>query len=464
MIKANQYFLTFLQIIVDSIILAFSLLLAYWIRFVSPFFHDGPRVLNLINYLHVLIFIIPVYLFCYFCLGLYKFNRRQNFYREIQRIFLANTLGVILTVTYLYYTKDVNYSRLMLGFFYLSTLIFMTIERYATRKFLRGLRARGYNINHIIVVGAGRIGRDFTKRIRDERELGYNIIGFVDDYFPKEEKWGIPVLGTTKEMKDILERNYVDEVVIALPNSSYQKINQVIDTCELAGVKTQVIPDYINLLQGSQPYIDELDGIPLINTRYIPLDNPFNNGLKRAFDIFGSSVLLLVLSPLLAVIAAAVKLTSPGPVIYKQKRLGRNRKEFTIYKFRSMRNDQPDKGTKGWTVKNDPRKTPLGTFLRKYSLDELPQLYNVLKGDMSLIGPRPELPYWVDQYKEKIPHYMIKHHVRPGITGLAQVRGWRGDTSIEERIKSDIDYIESWTPLLDLKILLLTPKAMLGGS
>ena len=408
--------------------------------------------------------IIPIYIILFAIFGLYKPIRTRRFYREGEMIFIADTVGILITVCWLYLTRNIYFSRLMLGYFYVFTILFVGLERYLIRKALTKLRAKGYNQKHIMIVGAGALGQQYARKAAENRELGYQITGYVDDYYPKEDKDGIPILGTTRELDQILETHRVDEVVIALPNTSQKRINDVIDICEFQGIKTQVIPDYFALIQGSKPSFDELDGIPLINTRYIPLDDPWKNVLKRSFDIVFSTLVLVILSPLLLVTAIGVKITSPGPVIYKQTRIGLNRKEFEIYKFRSMRNDVPDVGNKGWTTEDDPRKTKFGTFIRKTSIDELPQFWNVLKGDMSVVGPRPERPYWVNQFKEEVPHYMIKHHVRPGLTGLAQVEGWRGDTSINERIKADIRYIENWTPWLDIKIMFKTPAAMMKTS
>lgn len=469
MIKANQSFLNVVQVLIDMAVVALSLLLAYWIRFVSPFFTDGIRQMNFLNYFHLAIFIVPVFIVCYIFFGLYKPFRKVRFFKEVIKIITANTFGIMLTVSYLYFTKDINYSRLMLGYFYIGTNTFMILERYTVRHTLYYIRKRGYNMKHILVVGAGLVGQNFVKKIQEEKQLGYNVVGYIDDYYPKKEKNGIKILGTTQELENILNTNYIDEVVIALPNSSHKRINQVIDTCEFAGVKTQVIPDYINLLQGSKNniYLDELDGIPLINTRYIPLDDPINAGIKRAMDIAGSLLAITITSPIMLLAAIAVKVGSPGPIIYKQERIGKDRKPFTIYKFRSMTTDKvknKKNGEESWTVKGDKRVTKVGKFLRKYSIDELPQFFNVLKGDMSIIGPRPELPFWVEKYRQKIPNYMIKHHVKPGISGLSQIRGLRGDTPIDLRINADIEYIENWTPWLDLKIAFLTPKAMAGGS
>ena len=228
----------------------------------------------------------------------------------------------------------------------------------------------------------------------------------------------------------------------------------IIDTCEKEGVKSSLLPFYTKYLP-TRPYIDVVEGLPLINLRRVPLDNLVNGFLKRSFDILVSFVGLVLLSPVLLVVAIGVKCSSPGPVIYQQTRIGRRKKEFTMYKFRSMSlENNADMTT--WGTRKDNRRTGFGAFLRKYSIDELPQLWNVLKGDMSLVGPRPERPFFVEKFREEIPLYMMKHLVRPGITGWAQVNGWRGDTSIEERIKCDIYYIENWTFLFDIKILFLT--------
>ncbi|HZG78346.1 MAG TPA: exopolysaccharide biosynthesis polyprenyl glycosylphosphotransferase, partial [Paenibacillus sp.] len=253
----------------------------------------------------------------------------------------------------------------------------------------------------------------------------------------------------------IMEEKLIDEVIIALPLNAHHKLPYIIETCEKAGVKALIIPDYFDYLP-ARPYFDNFAGIPLINVRDIPLDELRNRVLKRGFDIIFSIICILITFPLLLAIAIGIKLTSPGPIIFKQERVGLNRRTFNMYKFRSMRmQTESDSDTK-WTVENDPRRTKFGAFLRRTSLDELPQFFNVLFGHMSVVGPRPERPYFVEQFKEEIPKYMVKHHIRPGITGWAQSNGYRGDTSIAERIKHDIFYIENWTFFFDIKIILKT--------
>lgn len=464
MIKSNQKYFNFLQFLLDMLSVSLALLFAWYIRFVSPFFPDWVRSLDVIAYVKLVIVLIPVYALIYYAFNLYKPFRKTPFFREAEKMLFANSLGLLIMVAYLYGTKSIHFSRIMLGFFYIFSNIFMMLERYIIRRTLRRFRAKGYNLKHIVIIGAGQTGMTFANKIKSDPHLGYNIVGFVDDYVACDRIEDIPVLGKTKDVVDILEEHRLDEVVIALSTNSYQKINKLIDVCEYQGVKTQVVPDYFHLIQGAKPAFDELDGIPLIYTRYIPLDEPINRGLKRLLDIFFSLTVIIVLSPFLLIVALLVKLTSPGPIIYKQVRVGMNRKEFEIYKFRSMRNDIPEVGETEWTVENDPRRTAFGTFIRKTSIDELPQFFNVLKGDMSVVGPRPERPFYVNQFKDEVPKYMIKHHVRPGITGWAQVNGWRGDTSIVERINCDIEYIEKWTLWWDIKIFFMTFVAVFKNA
>lgn len=456
MIKSNQHFFNFLLVVLDVLAVSAALLLAWYIRFASPFFTDGIRTMQFGAYVSLLVVIVPVYLVLFLILGLYKPYRKQRFTREFQEIILANMIGIIIIMSLLYLERSIHFSRVMLGLFFVFSIVLMGLERGTIRKMLRTMREHGYNIKHIIIIGAGALGQTFANKVLGDRQLGYQIHGYIDDYYPRSEKDGIPILGTTREIKEILEEHRVDEVIIALPNTSYKRINEVIDECEYQGIKTQVIPDYFNLVQGSRPAFDELDGIPLINTRYIPLDEPINKFIKRAFDLIFSLAFVIVFWWFYVIIAILVKVTSPGPVIYKQVRVGMNRKEFNIYKFRSMRNDIPEKGDTLWTTEDDPRKTKFGSFIRKTSIDELPQLFNVIKGDMSLIGPRPERPFYVNKFKDEVPKYMIKHHVRPGLTGWAQVNGWRGDTDIVPRIECDIEYIEKWTVWFDIKIFFKT--------
>lgn len=329
------------------------------------------------------------------------------------------------------------------------------VYRYTVKIMLRSLRHKGYNKQFIIILGAGTLGKRFYENLRNYPEMGYEVIGFLDDRAEWdfiEEKRYEPILGTLNELERVLNDKLIDEVIVALPLDAHHKFPDIIETCEKAGVRTLIIPDFFDYLP-SRPYFDNFAGMPMINVRDIPLDVLRNRVLKRAFDIAFSLVAIIITLPVMLVITIGLKLTSPGPIIFRQERVGLNRRHFMMYKFRSMKVSKQNTSDTVWTTENDPRRTRFGSFLRKTSLDELPQFFNVLFGHMSVVGPRPERPYFVEQFKEEIPKYMVKHHVRPGITGWAQSNGLRGDTSIEERIRYDIFYIENWSLLFDIKII-----------
>jgi len=256
-------------------------------------------------------------------------------------------------------------------------------------------------------------------------------------------------------LDEILKIGRLDEIAITLGLQEYDKLERIVVLCEKSGVHTKFIPDYLKIIP-TTPYTENLLGLPVIHIRYVPLNDSFNRTLKRTVDIFGAIVALIIFSPIMLIAAIGVKLSSPGPVFFKQERIGLHNRPFMMYKFRSMAQQTEADEAKGWTKKNDPRVTGFGRFIRKTSIDELPQMWNVLKGDMSLIGPRPERPQYVEKFKEEIPRYMVKHQVRPGITGWAQVNGYRGDTSISKRIECDLYYIENWSIGLDFKIIFLT--------
>ncbi|HAB59386.1 MAG TPA: undecaprenyl-phosphate glucose phosphotransferase, partial [Lachnospiraceae bacterium] len=293
-------------------------------------------------------------------------------------------------------------------------------------------------------------------RIRANPQWGYHVLGILDDTKQEGDMYkNIKILGGTHKLTELLEKNTIDEIAITLSISEYSKLEDLVAACEKSGVHTLFIPDYNNIIP-TKPYIEDLSGLPIINIRRVPLSNTFNKTIKRCIDIIGALVAIIIFSIPMLIVTIAIKTTSKGPLIYSQVRIGLHNKEFKMFKFRSMEIQSESAEKKAWTTLNDPRVTPIGKFIRKTSIDELPQLFNVLRGEMSLIGPRPERPYFVEKFKEEIPRYMIKHQVRPGLTGWAQVNGYRGDTSIRKRIDHDLYYIENWTLGLDIKILFLT--------
>lgn len=448
MIQENQRLLNRLNILLDGLIVFVSFLSGYWFRFYV--LRDGVIGVSFQEYLLVAALLIPIHLITYHIAGLYESHRKKRLYQELGRLFWLDLLDFALLQMLLFLTKSVNFSRLALLFFFCTNYFLLSVKRVILRKLLHRVRAKGYNQKNIVILGSGETALQIVREIRRSPELGYRIAGYVstEDTLPELE-----YLGDFHSLDHLLLRLKPEEVFAGLSESEYVFMPNIIKACEHSGTKLSLIPFYVQYMP-AHPQFDSLNGIPLINLRRIPLDNIGNALLKRAMDIGGSLVLILLSSPIMLFAAIGVKLSSPGPVIFRQKRVGLNKKEFYMYKFRSMRVNT--EANTAWSTNNDPRKTKFGAFIRKCSIDELPQFFNVLKGDMSLVGPRPEIPHFVEQFKDEIPLYMVKHQVRPGITGWAQVNGLRGDTSIPKRIEHDIYYIENWSLLFDIKILFMT--------
>ena len=318
------------------------------------------------------------------------------------------------------------------------------------------LYCKKMNQKQVVLVGYSRAAEEYIDRIQQNPQWGYIVRGILDDNVPAGTLYkGIKVIGRIANLNVILPENRLDEIAITLGLSEYYRLEEIVALCEKSGVHTKFIPDY-NKIIPTKPYTEDILGLPVINIRYVPLSNTFNAMVKRVMDVIGSLFGIVIASPVMLVMCILIKLTSPGPLIYRQERVGLHNKTFWMYKFRSMEIQPEAEEKKAWTVKNDPRVTGIGRFMRRTSIDELPQLFNILKGDMSLVGPRPERPFFVEKFREEIPRYMVKHQVRPGLTGWAQVNGYRGDTSIRKRIEYDLYYIENWTVGLDIKILFLT--------
>ena len=313
-----------------------------------------------------------------------------------------------------------------------------------------------YYYFNILLVGYSRATEEYINRINANPQWGYVVRGILDDSVPRGTLYkGVKVVGTIDNLLYILPENKLDEIAITLSLNDYDRLEYIVDLCEKSGVHTKFIPDY-NSLFPSRPYTEDLMGLAVVNIRYVPLTNTLNWVMKRIIDIIVALFGAVVFSPIMLASAIAIKCSSKGPVIFKQERIGLHNKPFLMYKFRTMEVQKPGAEKKGWTVKDDPRVTKVGKLLRRTSMDELPQLFNILKGDMSVVGPRPERPQFVEKFKEEIPRYMVKHQVRPGLTGWAQINGYRGDTSIKRRVEYDIFYIENWTLSFDIKIILLT--------
>jgi len=403
-----------------------------------------------------LLFIVPGYLILNYAFNMYTPKRMQGRRLELSNIIKANTIGMFLFVGVLYLVKQIDFSRHVIFIFYVVNIFLETLSRNLIRLGLRQMRSKGYNQKHVLLVGYSRAAEEYIDRILANPQWGYKVRGILDDHIEAGTEYkGIKVLGRIANLMVILPQNHLDEIAITLGLNEYYRLEQIVALCEKSGVHTKFIPDY-NRIIPTKPYTEDILGLPVINIRYVPLSNTFNALIKRIMDLGGALAAIVLFSPVMLFSVIMIKLTSPGPLIYKQERVGLHNRNFMMYKFRSMDVQPPEEEKKAWTVKDDPRVTNFGKFMRKTSIDELPQLFNVLRGEMSLVGPRPERPFFVEKFREEIPRYMIKHQVRPGLTGWAQVNGYRGNTSIRKRIEYDLYYIENWTIGLDIKILFLT--------
>ncbi|MCR4588639.1 MAG: undecaprenyl-phosphate glucose phosphotransferase [Lachnospiraceae bacterium] len=459
MIKNNQKFFNQFHVLIDGCIVALAYVLAYYIRFSSGLFYSDPAGrLPMSTYMFNLFVIIPLYLVLFYYNELYTPKRGTGRLGEIWRIFRANVIGllVLLSMFYLLNNQFIHISRLMLAIYSVLNVVLMSLERTLIRNFLSRMRRSGHNLKHILLVGYSRAAEQYIDRVMANPEWGYKIHAILDDEVPRGASYrDVKVVGSIDNLEYILPENKMDEIVITLPLSRYEDLQKIVSYCEKSGVHTKFVPDYSSVIS-SHPYMEDLQGLPVVNIRNVPLSDPMNRMVKRFIDIAGSLFGIVITSPIMLVAALAVALTSKGPVIFRQTRIGYHNKPFEMYKFRSMVVQTDEEEACKWTTKEDPRVTKVGRFMRKTSIDELPQLFNILKGDMSMVGPRPERPQFVEKFKEEIPRYMVKHQVRPGLTGWAQINGFRGDTSIFKRVEYDIYYIENWTLGFDIKIIFLT--------
>ncbi len=458
MIRDNQKLLNGVQVFLDGVLVAVSYILAWYLKFESVFSNRqvGMGVLPMEVYFSALYFLVPGYLILYNMSHLYTPKRTAKIGGELWGILRANALGLVSFFVILYVINQPDFSRSMIFIFFGVNLVLTSLSRIVLRRILRYFRKKGYNQKHVLLIGYSRSAEGYISRLFINPQWGYHVAGILDNNVPIGTSYkGVQVLGTIEQLPEFLAANSYDEITITLSLDHYDRLEELVAICEKSGIHTKFIPDYTSLFP-SNPYTEDIMGLPVINIRYVPLTNAFNSFVKRTMDIIGSLFCIILFSPVMLVAAIAVKTTSRGPLIFKQERIGLNGQPFMMYKFRSMVVQSKQEEAKGWTTKDDPRVTKVGAFLRRTSIDEMPQFFNVLMGKMSLVGPRPERPQFVEKFKEEIPRYMVKHQVRPGITGWAQVNGYRGDTSIRKRIEFDIYYIENWTLGLDFRILFET--------
>ena len=451
MVRRNQAFLNQVNILLDMLIVILSYIFASWFRLEK--LHgmsdnmaalSGRTVLLAFVYSLVLFFVLSM-------LGFYNSTRTRHLIWKARTIFLSVSLSTLIASTLFYIFRMEEFSRGVLLIFYGAANVLL-IGKYAfMRLVLSRFRFRGYHLKHVLVIGTGRLALQYREDVLAAPELGFHILGFAGTSRPLPE--GATFLGAFSALDGLLKSPEVQEVVIALEPEEYARIQDIITICERNGVQYAVIPFYNDVIPAN-PVVEMIGRSKLINMRVNRLENVGWAMVKRSFDIIASGLGLILLSPLLLIIAIGVKCSSPGPILFRQTRVGYQRKEFQMLKFRSMRVNEEE--NTAWSRAEDSRRTRFGAFLRRSSLDELPQLWNTFRGEMSLVGPRPELPYFVERFRQTIPYYMVKHQVKPGMTGWAQIHGFRGDTSIEKRIEMDLWYIEHWSVWLDLKILCRT--------
>lgn len=460
--------LAILHVATDGLLGMVAFGLAYAIRFETALIAAPKGQPPFEQYVVLLPFIGLLVPIAFNLQGAYRLRRNRtrvdDFFSAFVSTVLVVVIGLLGTLYFqVYVARDAARTE---GAYEVSRLVWMlflvlnTAFTYASREAVRLLMQRrfraGLGLKRVLVAGLGDLGRHVADKVLQHGEYGYKIAGFIDDTAGSDRMGyrGLPVLGQLNELSELIQREQIDQLYVALPLEDHVKMLDLIEVANREGIEVKVVPDLLQVI-ALRARLEDLDGVPIININDVPLQG-LNSLVKRIVDVSISAAALVVLAIPFAVIAAIIRLTSPGPVFYRQERMGLDRRPFVVLKFRSMyENAERDTGPV-WARENDPRRTPVGRFLRRFSLDELPQFFNVLRGEMSLVGPRPERPFFVEQFRDRIPQYMLRHKVKSGLTGWAQVNGWRGNTSIEKRIEYDLYYIEHWSVTLDFKILWLT--------
>ncbi len=456
MLKKHSEFFKSLLFLFDLSMIAAAWLGAYGLRFGGwpvPVYHDIPP---LREYLFLGVFILPIWGAIFKGMRLYRPRRISSHLREAGDILKASTLATLVLMVIAYFLKEPEFSRVVFVYFWGLSSVGLICSRLIFRELLRVVRRRGYNLRHILIVGTEHVGQALRQQIGQHPELGLRIVGFLTRYQHEigQRLDGIEILGHIDQVQMIVRTARVDQVFIALPLEAQGTMEKILRELGNEMVDINVVPDLYQyaILRGS---VEEFEGLPIITLSGSPMYG-WNSIMKRTFDLCIGVPALLLSFPVLAFVACLVKLTSRGPVFYVQERMGFDGTVFRMVKLRTMRDDAERETGAVWAQENDPRRTPLGAFLRRTSLDELPQLWNVCKGDMSLVGPRPERPILIEEFRQSIPRYMLRHRVKAGMTGWAQVHGWRGNTSLEQRLEHDLYYVQHWSLFLDIKILWMT--------
>jgi exopolysaccharide biosynthesis polyprenyl glycosylphosphotransferase len=451
-------------LILDLIAVEGSLLFSYWFRFYSGLMPSPLGIPPLEPYLWTSLALLIVWTGIFYSLGLYDPVRSKSMEDDLERIIRGVILGSLIVLSFAFFVRSVSYSRLLFVIFGVTSLTTLSLGRLVARRVLRRSMRRGAASVRVLFVGNTGMRKRLEQTFADTPGLGLVSVGRLNDRDeePQETGTGAPLLGNIDDLERVVDDNRVDLVLLTLPFDQLHRVTIIAERIGERNVDVQFVPD-MQRLHASRMRLREIAGIPFISVRQKGLTG-MDRIIKRAFDLVVTVPLTILISPVLILLALLVKVTSPGPVLYRQARLGRDNQAFDMMKFRTMRVDAEQESGPVWTVENDPRRTPIGTFLRRFSLDELPQVFNVLSGDMSLVGPRPEREIFAAEFHERIPRYLERHRVRSGITGWAQVHGLRGNTPIEVRTLYDLYYVENWSVALDLRILLKTIIHVLRGE
>jgi Undecaprenyl-phosphate glucose phosphotransferase len=455
MLKRHSEFLKNLLFLSDLVVIGLCWVAAYFIRFATPFSPVPKGIPSIVPYLWLLIPIMVVWGISFYSFNLYRPRRMGSHLAEFIDIAKANTLSILVLVALTFFLQPFDFSRLVIVYFWLLNLVVLGCSRMVFREILRLFRRMGYNQRQGVIIGAGKLGQRVGATLRMHPELGLQIRGYLTRNAAKvgQVLEGIPVIGTFEHAAEILTCD-VDMVFLCLPPEEESKAQRLMQCLSATTAEVKIIPsiyEFVTLRAEAEMF----EGLPIITLQGSPLYG-WNLLLKRMLDVCGATVALVVASPIALVLAVFIKLTSPGPVFYRQRRVGLDGKPFDIIKIRTMRLDAEAQTGPVWTRANDPRRTPIGAILRCTSLDEWPQFWNVLKGEMSIVGPRPERPEFIERFRAQIPQYNLRHKMKAGITGWAQINGFRGNTCWEKRLAYDMYYIEHWSLWLDLKIMIMT--------
>ena len=456
MLKRHANFFKSLLFILDLVTITVAWIGAYLLRFEVQFFPVTKGVPALSDYFLLLIPIYVIWVFSFRWFDLYRPRRISSRLSEVWDMVKANTVSVLALAAFSFFIRDTEFSRLVFAYFWALNITLLCLLRWTYREVLRFLRRRNYNLRYVLVIGAGGLAKEVISRFKHHPELGMNVVGCLTRRPEKVGRSveGTEIIGTYNMLSNILAQRTIDQVFLALPSDAQNEINAIMEVLSDYPVDIRVVPDvsqYMLLRSEAEMF----DGLPILTLQASPLYG-WSRVIKRVMDIGLSALILVVASPLMFTIAIAIRWTSPGPIFYRQVRMGLDGTSFSMLKFRSMRVDAERKTGAVWTTAEDDRRTAIGKLLRQTSLDELPQCFNVLKGDMSLVGPRPERPELIEQCRAGIPTYILRQKMKAGMTGWAQVHGWRGQTSLQKRVEHDLYYIEHWTPWLDIKILGMT--------